>query len=154
MLLIVAQYAQEYQTFIEGYIISFPGTNGSDYFGHVFWDMETWMYPPILMFRPDFAKDMLSYRINKLNAAMKNAITSGLLFFHSLKIQAQGLNHSSFLIDCFLPSGYKGARYPWESAYSGYEASPSIETGTYEQHITGKVTNISYNSLIVSLIES
>ena len=49
----------------------------SDYFGHVFWDMETWMYPPILILRPDFAKDMLSYRINKLNAAMKNANGSG-----------------------------------------------------------------------------
>ena len=110
------------------------------------------MYPPILMFRSDFAKDMLSYRINKLNTAMKNADASGLFFIHSLKIQAQGLGHSSFLIEGFLPSGYKGARYPWESAYSGYEASPSIETGTYEQHVTGKVINISYNFLTVSLL--
>ena len=38
------------------------GAMGRDYNGHVFWDAETWMYPGILMFRPDLAKEMLSYR--------------------------------------------------------------------------------------------
>ena len=39
------------------------GANWTDYQGHVFWDMETWMYPPILVLFPDLARDMLSYRI-------------------------------------------------------------------------------------------
>ena len=38
------------------------GAPKKDYYGHVFWDTETWMYPGILMFRPDLAKEILSYR--------------------------------------------------------------------------------------------
>ena len=39
------------------------GANWTDYQGHVFWDMDTWMFPPILALFPDLARDMLSYRI-------------------------------------------------------------------------------------------
>ncbi len=53
------------------------GVNGSDYYGHVFWDMETWMYPAVLMFRPDLAKDMLSYRIHGMEPAFRRAYNGG-----------------------------------------------------------------------------
>ena len=62
------------------------GTNKSDYMGHVFWDMETWMYPPFLMFRPDLAKQMLSYRIHTMEAAFKNANRTGKVYLQSLEI--------------------------------------------------------------------
>lgn len=35
------------------------------------------MYPSFLMFRPDLAKEMLSYRIHTMTAAFKNAISTG-----------------------------------------------------------------------------
>jgi len=69
------------------------GANATDYQGHVFWDMETWMYPPILVFRPDLARDMLSYRISRMDEAKKRAELGG----------------------------YSGARFPWESAFTGVE---------------------------------
>lgn len=62
-----------------------------DYAGHVFWDQETWMYPPVLMLHSDMGKVIIDSRIRTLDAAKKNAAYWG----------------------------YKGARFPWESAYTG-----------------------------------
>lgn len=89
------------------------GRNGNDYYGHVFWDMETWMYPPILMFRPDLAREMLSYRIKGMGPAFERAVDGG----------------------------YQGTRFPWESAYSGEEVTPDIcvECRENQQHITGDI---------------
>ena len=42
---------------------------GYEYLGHSFWDQETWMYPPILMFHPEIAKSLLDYRFERLEAA-------------------------------------------------------------------------------------
>ncbi|XP_070540415.1 protein-glucosylgalactosylhydroxylysine glucosidase-like [Ptychodera flava] len=72
------------------------GANASDYMGHNFWDTETWMYPPILMFYPEHAKDILSYRWHGREAARKRAKANG----------------------------HFGTRYPWESAYTGAEVTP------------------------------
>jgi len=89
------------------------GANNTDYQGHVFWDMETWMYPPILMFRPDLAVDMLSYRIHGMDYAKERAVSGG----------------------------YEGARFPWESAFTGVEVTPDICPACREnqQHITGDI---------------
>ncbi|XP_067687127.1 protein-glucosylgalactosylhydroxylysine glucosidase-like [Haliotis asinina] len=89
------------------------GANGTDYQGHVFWDMETWMYPPILMLFPGLAKDMLSYRIHGMDPAYDRARSGG----------------------------YDGLRYPWESAYTGDEQTPDICVPCREnqQHITGDI---------------
>ena len=39
-----------------------PGELSSDsYNGHVFWDMETWMYPALLAQHPDVAKATDTY---------------------------------------------------------------------------------------------
>lgn len=89
------------------------GANGTDYQGHVFWDMETWMYPGILMLRPDLARDMLSYRISLMDPAFERAATGG----------------------------YNGTRFPWESALTGIEVTPVIcpACGENQQHITGDI---------------
>ncbi len=49
------------------------GQLGMDYNGHVFWDQETWMMPPIAMFRPDLARIMLNYRIKRIGEAQARA---------------------------------------------------------------------------------
>lgn len=89
------------------------GANGTDYQGHVFWDMETWMYPGMLMLRPDLARDMLSYRINLMDPAFERAAAGG----------------------------YEGTRFPWESALTGIEVTPVIcpACGENQQHITGDI---------------
>ncbi|MEL7117971.1 MAG: glycoside hydrolase family 65 protein [Bacteroidota bacterium] len=86
------------------------GLSGLGYNGHVFWDTEMWMYPPLLMMQPDIAKSLLEYRFERLEAAKQNA------FAH----------------------GYKGAMFPWESAEDGSEDTPVWAlTGPFEQHISG-----------------
>ncbi|MEL6989024.1 MAG: glycoside hydrolase family 65 protein, partial [Bacteroidota bacterium] len=85
------------------------GLSGLGYNGHVFWDTELWMYPPLLMLQPDIAKSLLEYRFERLEAAKQNA------FAH----------------------GYKGAMFPWESAGTGVEETPVWAlSGPFEQHIT------------------
>ncbi|MBS1950955.1 MAG: kojibiose phosphorylase [Cytophagales bacterium] len=88
------------------------GLSGLGYNGHVFWDTELWMYPPLLMLQPEIAKSILEYRFQKLEAAKKNA------FSH----------------------GYKGAMFPWESSAEGTEDTPVWAlTGPFQQHITACV---------------
>ncbi len=88
------------------------GLSGLGYNGHVFWDTELWMYPPLLLFHPEIAKSALEYRFDRLEAAKKNA------FSH----------------------GYKGAMFPWESSAEGTEDTPVWAlTGPFQQHITGCV---------------
>lgn len=88
------------------------GLSGLGYNGHVFWDTELWMYPPLLVMNPGIAKSILEYRFKRLEAAKQNA------FAH----------------------GYKGAMFPWESAEDGYEQAPVWAlTGPFQQHITACV---------------
>jgi len=92
------------------YSLSPMGLSGLGYNGHVFWDTELWMYPPLLVMHPEIAKSLLEYRFQRLDAARKNA------FSH----------------------GYKGAMFPWESSAEGTEDTPVWAlTGPFQQHITG-----------------
>jgi trehalose/maltose hydrolase-like predicted phosphorylase len=90
-----------------------PGGLSSDgYNGHVFWDSETWMYPSMLATEPAIARQMLRYRFDRLDAARANARRTG----------------------------YLGARFPWESALSGGEETPSCcDTGKYEVHVNADI---------------
>jgi trehalose/maltose hydrolase-like predicted phosphorylase len=90
-----------------------PGGLSSDgYNGHVFWDSETWMYPPLLATAPRIARQLLRYRIDRLAAARANARRTG----------------------------YRGARFPWESALTGSEETPSCcNTGKWEVHVNADI---------------
>ena len=88
------------------------GLSGLGYNGHVFWDTELWMYPPLLVLHPEIAKSLLEFRFQLLDEAKQNA------FSH----------------------GYQGAMYPWESTTTGQEETPVWAlTGPFQQHITGCV---------------
>jgi protein-glucosylgalactosylhydroxylysine glucosidase len=94
------------------YSLSPMGLSGLGYNGHVFWDTELWMYPPLLVLQPEIAKSILEYRFERLKAAKDNA------FAH----------------------GYDGAMFPWESAEDGSEDTPVWAlTGPFQQHITATV---------------
>lgn len=95
-----------------GMSVSPMGLSGLGYNGHVFWDAETWMFPPLLLLHPELARSMLDYRYERLTAAKMNA------FEH----------------------GYRGAMFPWESAESGREDTPvTAMTGPFEHSVTGCV---------------
>ncbi len=88
------------------------GLSGLGYNGHVFWDTELWMYPPLLVLQPEMARSVLEYRFQRLEAARRNA------FSH----------------------GYRGAMFPWESSDEGSEDTPVWAlTGPFQHHITGCV---------------
>ena len=94
------------------YSLSPMGLSGLGYNGHVFWDTEIWMYPPLLVLQPDIARSILEYRFERLEAAKQNA------FAH----------------------GYDGAMYPWESAGDGSEDTPVWAlTGPFQHHISGDI---------------
>ena len=88
------------------------GLSGLGYNGHVFWDTEIWMFPPLLVMQPEIARSLLEYRFNRLDAAKENA------FAH----------------------GFDGAMFPWESAEDGSEETPVWAlTGPFQQHITADI---------------
>jgi trehalose/maltose hydrolase-like predicted phosphorylase len=92
--------------------ISPMGLSSKGYNGHVFWDTELWMYPPLLLLNQNIAKSTLNYRFNRLTQAKERAINYG----------------------------FKGAMFPWESDETGEEATPTWAlTGTFEHHITADI---------------
>lgn len=99
------------------------GLSGLGYNGHVFWDTELWMFPAVLVLRPEIARSMIEYRFQRLEAARRNA------FAH----------------------GYKGAMFPWESADSGVEETPVWAlSGPFEHHITADVALAAWNYYCVT----
>lgn len=88
------------------------GLTSTGYNGHIFWDAETWMFPPLLVLHPELARQLLDYRIDRLEAARQRAYAHG----------------------------YRGAMFPWESDHRGEESTPTFAlTGPLEHHITADV---------------
>uniref|UniRef100_A0A8C3A886 Protein-glucosylgalactosylhydroxylysine glucosidase n=1 Tax=Cyclopterus lumpus TaxID=8103 RepID=A0A8C3A886_CYCLU len=88
------------------------GGDGQDYWGHIFWDQDIWMYPGIALFYPKLARSVLEYRVGTIDGAKDNA-------------------HKQ---------GFKGLKFPWESGVSGREVCPEDIYGQQEIHINGDVT--------------
>lgn len=94
------------------------GLTSQGYNGHIFWDTELWMYPPLLVLQPELAKSNLDYRMDRLPKAKQKAAFNG----------------------------YQGAMFPWESDDTGEEATPTWAlTGIFEQHITADIAIAFWN---------
>jgi trehalose/maltose hydrolase-like predicted phosphorylase len=98
------------------------GVAGPGYRGHVFWDGDVFVLPFLAATYPPAARAMLEYRLRRLPAA---------------RAAARWLERA-------------GARFPWESAATGEDATPRlarlpdggvvpIRTGELEEHITADV---------------
>jgi len=88
------------------------GLSSLNYNGHIFWDSELWMFPPLLVFNQGIANSLLNYRFDRLKKAQQKAANFG----------------------------FKGAMFPWESDDTGEEATPAWAlTGTFEHHVTADV---------------
>lgn len=98
--------------------ISPMGLSSQGYNGHIFWDTELWMFPPLLVLNQDIARSLVNYRSDRLHVAKKKALNFG----------------------------FKGAMFPWESDDTGEEATPAWAlTGTFEHHITADVAIAFWN---------
>lgn len=98
------------------------GLTGPGYRGHVFWDADAFVLPFLAATHPASARAMLEYRVRRLGAAQQIARRLG----------------------------RAGARFPWESAESGYDVTPRsardrtgrvvpIRSGQLEEHVTADV---------------
>ena len=106
--------------------IGAKGFSGEGYKGHSFWDTELFMLPFFTFTQPQIARSLLEYRYNTIKGARKKA----------------------------LENGYKGAMFPWESAWADDgEVTPvwgavdintgkstKIWSGFIEQHITSDIS--------------
>jgi protein-glucosylgalactosylhydroxylysine glucosidase len=83
------------------------------YYGHSFWDTETWSLLPITLAAPVTAKSLLEFRV-------------------------RGLDYAERLAALY---GYRGVQFPWEAAPTkGFETTPTFAgTGWGEQHVTPDV---------------
>lgn len=116
-----------------------PGGLATDgYDGHVFWDQETWMFPPLVLLHQDLARTCLAYRFERLQAAEDKAKKYG------FKGRCKGydlmctLSYLSYLFQ-FFHCLSTGAMFPWESALTGSEVCPGEIYSDYEQHIIGDI---------------
>lgn len=89
------------------------GLSSGGYYGHMFWDSDTWMFPSLLVTHPDVAHSMVAFRARTLPAA-----------------QARARAH-----------GFRGAMYPWEADERGVETTPrfAAQNASSEIHVTGDV---------------
>lgn len=103
--------------------------SGFGYRGHAFWDTEIFMLPLFIYTAPHIARNLLNYRYRNLPGARRKA-------------QA---------------NGFEGAQFPWESADTGDEVTPTwvthfadrtklvrIWTGDIEIHISADIAHAAY----------
>ncbi|KAK8844288.1 hypothetical protein M9Y10_024499 [Tritrichomonas musculus] len=103
--------------------ISPMGLSSQGYNGHIFWDTELWMYPPLLVLNQGIARSLVDYRIDRQKAASQNAYSHG----------------------------YKGLMYPWESDDNGEECTPTWAlTGPLEHHVTADIGFALWNYYLVT----
>ena len=96
-----------------GFSIPPMGLSSDGYYGHIFWDADTWMFPALLVTHPAIAKSLVMFRHSTLDAAQH---------------KAKSLN-------------YRGAMYPWEADEIGNETTPQFayQNALFEIHIIGDV---------------
>ncbi|MEH6943095.1 glycoside hydrolase family 65 protein [Bacillus sp. JJ722] len=82
----------------ERFSVGAKGLTGEGYKGHVFWDTEIFILPFHLLNDSETARNLLRYRYLHLEQAKEKA----------------------------LQNGYKGALFPWESAFTGREETPEF----------------------------
>ena len=103
--------------------------SGFGYRGHAFWDTEIFMLPLFIYTAPHIAQNLLMYRYGNLEGARRKAKANG----------------------------YEGAQFPWESADTGDEVTPTwvphfadrtklvrIWTGDIEIHISADIAHAAY----------
>jgi trehalose/maltose hydrolase-like predicted phosphorylase len=99
----------------EGTELGIPpmGLSSGGYYGHIFWDSDTWMFPSLLVTHPDIARSLVDFRRRTLDAARANARANG----------------------------YQGAMYPWEADERGQETTPhfAVQNAKMEIHVNGDV---------------
>ncbi|MEW6071845.1 MAG: beta-phosphoglucomutase [Planctomycetota bacterium] len=86
---------------------------GEAYYGRFFWDTEMFLLPFFLYTDPPKARTLVAFRLRTLEGARENARASG----------------------------FRGARYAWESSTTGREQCPAWPYNEEEVHVTADVVH-------------
>ncbi len=97
------------------------------YYGHVMWDIETFVVPVLSLLQPHAAESLLDYRLRSLPSAAGNARLRG----------------------------RRGLQFPWESAPSGQEAAPLPGSASWhEDHVSLDVARaFAFHSFVTGDLE-
>jgi trehalose/maltose hydrolase-like predicted phosphorylase len=97
------------------------------YYGHVMWDIETFVAPVLSLLQPPAAESLLDYRTRSLPSAAGNARLRG----------------------------RRGLQFPWESAPSGQEAAPLPGSASWhEDHVSLDVARaFAFHSFVTGDLE-
>ena len=97
------------------------------YYGHVMWDIETFVVPVLSLLQPPAAESLLDYRTRSLPSAAGNARLRG----------------------------RRGLQFPWESAPSGQEAAPLPGSASWhEDHVSLDVARaFAFHSFVTGDLE-
>jgi trehalose/maltose hydrolase-like predicted phosphorylase len=89
------------------------GLSTAGYYGHVFWDADTFMFPVLMVLHPEMAKSLVMFRYRTLDAARRNA----------------------------KQNGRSGAMYPWEAGPDGTETTPrfAYQNALFENHVNADI---------------
>jgi protein-glucosylgalactosylhydroxylysine glucosidase len=91
------------------------------YRGHIMWDVNTFVLPPLMLTNPDTARGLLSFRYNSRQAARTNAAMAG----------------------------YEGLQYPWEAAPGrGEEAAPLFAQAPIVEHHVSMDVALSFSRFL------
>lgn len=93
--------------------IGAKGQTGEGYEGHVFWDADSYVLPALVAIRPEIARSMLRWRIDRLDPARANA---------------RAMGHE------------RGALYPWRTI-EGSECSAYFPAGSAQYHINADIAH-------------
>jgi len=100
------------------------GLSSAGYYGHVFWDSDTWMFPALVLTHPDISRSLVDFRAYTLGAARANARANG----------------------------FRGAMYPWEADDRGNETTPhfAAQNAHSEIHVNGDVALAQWQYFLAS----
>jgi hypothetical protein len=107
-----------------GWPASACGFSGN-YFGHVFWDNDFWVFPALLLLHPQRAESLIAFRQRTLPQARARAAAHG----------------------------FAGAMYPWEAdPWNGEDVTPrfALDNADREIHVTGAVALAQWHYYLAS----
>lgn len=116
------------------------GLTSAQYNGHVFWDADIWVFPPLALLDPDRAKSIADYRLRLFPATRRN--------FAEWAAAGRPTGHKPM----GPYSGTGGAKYPWESSVTGRETVPG--ESKYQDHITFDVAFMLQQASALGLVSS
>lgn len=112
------------------------------YFGHVFWDADLWVFPALCLLDPEAAATIPLYRLDKMKGARENYLAwvkAGRPIGKGAPLGSQ-------------PAKPNAVMFPWESSVSGRETVPG--DSRFQHHISGTVSFAMQHAAALGLVDT